>query len=77
MATQQSITIQQRDQNSTAKEGRHSTKNQLNINTGSVFNGGGGQNFILHRIHNRYDCNNNIIHIHVCVVAWYILMIFR
>ena len=48
IATQEGVRIQQRDQNSTAKEGHNSTKNPLNIDPGSVFNWG-GQNFILHR----------------------------
>ena len=48
IATQDGVKIQQRDQNSTAKEGHNSTKNPLNIDPGSVFNRG-GQNFILHR----------------------------
>ena len=57
IATQEGVKIQQRDQNSTAKEGHNSTKNPLNIDPGSVFNwGGGGQNFILHRL-NRSNQN--------------------
>ena len=42
IATQEGVKIQQRDQNSTAKEGHNSTKNPLNIDPGSVFNWGGG-----------------------------------
>ena len=38
--TQEGVKIQQRDQNSTAKEGHNSTKNPLNIDPGSVFNEG-------------------------------------
>ena len=38
--TQDGVKIQQRDQNSTAKEGHNSTKNPLNIDPGSVFNRG-------------------------------------
>ena len=38
--TQEGVKIQQRDQNSTAKEAHNSTKNPLNIDPGSVFNGG-------------------------------------
>ena len=38
--TQEGVEIQQRDQNSTAKEGHNSTKNPLNIHPGSVFNEG-------------------------------------
>ena len=40
ITTQEGVKIQQRDQNSTAKEGHNSTKNPLNIDPGSVFNGG-------------------------------------
>ena len=40
IATQEGVKIQQRDQNSTAKEGHNSTKNPLNIDPGSVFNEG-------------------------------------
>ena len=40
IATQDGVKIQQRDQNSTAKEGHNSTKNPLNIDPGSVFNRG-------------------------------------
>ena len=40
IATQEGVKIQQRDQNSTAKEGHNSTKNPLNIDPGSVFNWG-------------------------------------
>ena len=40
IATQEGVRIQQRDQNSTAKEGHNSTQNPLNIYPGSVFNGG-------------------------------------
>ena len=40
IATQDGVKIQQRDQNSTAKEGHNSTKNPLNIEPGSVFNRG-------------------------------------
>ena len=40
IATQEGVRIQQRDQNSTAKEGHNSTKNPLNIDPGSVFNWG-------------------------------------
>ena len=40
IVTQESVEIQQRDQNSTAKEGHDSTKNPLNIHPGSVFNEG-------------------------------------
>ena len=40
IATQNGVKIQQRDQNSTAKEGHKSTKNPLNIDPGSVFNRG-------------------------------------
>ena len=40
IATQNGVKIQQRDQNSTAKEGPNSTKNPLNIDPGSVFNRG-------------------------------------
>ena len=40
IATQEGVKIQQRDQNSTAKEGHNSTKNQLNTDPGSVFNWG-------------------------------------
>ena len=40
IATQEGVKIQQRDQNSTAKEGHNSTKNPLNIDPGSVFNTG-------------------------------------
>ena len=47
IATQDGVKIQQRDQNSTAKEGHNSTKNPLNIDPGSVFNRGGGSNFYL------------------------------
>ena len=35
---QEGVEIQQRDQNSIAKEGNNSTKNPLNIDPGSVFN---------------------------------------
>ena len=46
--TQDGIEIQQRGQNSTAKEGHNSTKNPSNINPGSVFNGREeGSNFCL------------------------------
>ena len=38
--TQEGVKNQQRDQNSTAKEGHNSTKNPLNIDPGSVFNEG-------------------------------------
>ena len=38
--TKEGVEIQQRDQNSTAKEGHNSTKNSLNIHPGSVFNEG-------------------------------------
>ena len=37
IATQEGVKIQQRDQNSTAKEGHNSTKNPLNIDPGLVF----------------------------------------
>ena len=37
IATQEGVKIQQRDQNSTAKEGHNSTKNPLNIDPGFVF----------------------------------------
>ena len=40
ITTQEGVKIQQRDQTSTAKEGHNSTKNPLNIDPGSVFNGG-------------------------------------
>ena len=40
IATQEGVKIQQRGQNSTAKEGHNSTKNPLNIDPGSVFNEG-------------------------------------
>ena len=40
IATQEGVRIQQRDQNSTAKEDQNSTKNPLNIDPGSVFNWG-------------------------------------
>ena len=40
IATQDGVKIQQRDQNSTNKEGQNSTKNPLNIDPGSVFNRG-------------------------------------
>ena len=40
IVTQEGVEIQQRDQNSTAKEGHNSTKNPLNIHPGSVFNEG-------------------------------------
>ena len=37
------VKIQQRAQNSTAKEGHNSTTNLLNIDPGSIFTGGGVQ----------------------------------
>ena len=40
IATQEGVNIQQPDQNSTAMEGHNSTKNPLNIDPGSIFNGG-------------------------------------
>ena len=40
IATREGVKIQQRDQNSTAKEGHNSTKNPLNNDPGSVFNWG-------------------------------------
>ena len=40
LTIQEGVKIQQRDRNSTAKEGHNSTKNPLNIDPGSVFNGG-------------------------------------
>ena len=40
IATQEGVKIQQRNQNSTAKEGLNSTKNPLNIDPVSVFNWG-------------------------------------
>ena len=40
IATQDGVKIQQRDKNSTAKEGHNSTKNPFNIDPGSVFNRG-------------------------------------
>ena len=49
IAIQEGVKIQQRDQYSIAKLGHNSTKNPLNIDPGSVFHWGGGQNFMLHR----------------------------
>ena len=40
IVTHEVVKIERRAQNSTAKEGHNSTKNPLNIDPGSVFNGG-------------------------------------
>ena len=52
MVTREGVKIQQRAQNSTAKQGHNSTsKNPLNIDPGSVFNGGKSLSYNDNNVH--------------------------